>query len=117
MSRRFFHFLCIALLLAAQHGALVHATWHAASHVPAPVCQDDADACNGYDQQSPPRHGGQSSLCAFDLAFGQMLGGVHGSCALPAVAELAAAIAGYTFNPRLGTEAVPAHSRGPPVFL
>lgn len=115
MSRRFFHCLCVFLLLAAQQGALAHATWHAggAAHN-AQVRQGHAHDYNGSDHESPL---GQGKLCAFDSAFGQVLGGVQGSCAPPVTAELPAAIAGYIGNPRLDVEAVHALARGPPVLL
>jgi hypothetical protein len=120
MSRGFLHSLCVFLLLVAQQGALVHATWHATG---GDAYAQDARAYDGRAHDSRDNKGdgeaptGQASLCAFDLAFGQLLGGVHGSCALPVIADLPAAIASYTFNPRLGSEAVPALSRGPPIFL
>lgn len=113
MPRRFFQYLFIFLLLAAQQSALVHATWHAAGDAQQQTLHDthEQDAQPHQDDNHDTR---QSSLCAFDLAFGQVLGGAHGSCVLPMAADLPTSIAGYIFNPRLGTEAVPAHSRGPP---
>jgi hypothetical protein len=111
MRRRLIHFLCGFLLLAAQHGALMHATWHAGTGA---LAHKHAQAAN---HQSPDDHGRQGNLCAFDLAFGQVLGGVHGSCAQPLTAELPAAVANNAVNPRSGSEAVPALSRGPPVLL
>lgn len=123
--RRYFHYLCILLLLVAQHSALAHATWHALGHDEAHA--GDAHAAHehhahehaGDDAQDhhSPADSRHAALCAFDLTFGQLLGGAHGSCALPIVAELPASIATYVFNPRLGTEAVPALSRGPPPRL
>lgn len=120
MSRRCFHYFCVVLLLMAQQGALVHAAWHAGGGgAHAHAAQHEGHAPDLHDNNNGANESptGQASLCAFDLAFGQVLGGVHGSCVLPVIAELPAAIASYTFNPRLGSEAVPAHSRGPPVFL
>ena len=117
MPRRFFHTLCVLLLLVAQQGALFHATWHASRDVQA------TQAAHGYyvdDRDTGPSPNGRSSqggLCAFDLAFGQVLGGVHGSCAPLVSADLPAGITAYPFNPRLDSEAVPAQSRGPPVLL
>lgn len=115
MSRRFFHYFCVILLLLAQQGALVHATWHAGEDAHAHAHEGHAQEQAGDHESSAG--GSQRNLCAFDLAFGQVLGGVHGACALPLAVELPAAIASYTFNPRLGCEAVPAHSRGPPQHL
>jgi hypothetical protein len=118
MSTRFVHYLCVALLLIAQQGALVHATWHAAGDIHAGETQHNAaDRESSAGQQNRDSQSDQSNLCDFDLAFGHVLGGVHGSSAPQLTAELPAAIATYLFNPRLGSEAVPAHSRGPPQHL
>jgi hypothetical protein len=115
MPRRFVHYLCVFLLLIAQQGALVHATWHAGGDIHAGETQHDAaDRGSSADQEN---RDSQSDLCDFDLTFGHVLGGVHGSSAPQVTAELPAAIATYRFNPRLGSEAVPAHSRGPPQHL
>jgi hypothetical protein len=115
VSFRFIHHLCVALLLIAQQGALVHATWHAGGDVHA-----GQSPYEGITQVSPTddeNRDSQSNLCDFDLVFGQVLGGAQGSSAPQITAELPAAVATYLFNPRLGTEAVPAHSRGPPQHL
>lgn len=132
MPRRLFHYFCVLLLLVAQQGALAHAAWHAAggpahardAHDAHDRHDGDAHAHHGdaHDHQDThDRHGdssdGQAHLCALDLAFGQVLGGAHGACTPPVVAEMPAVVATYIFNPRLGTEAVPAQSRGPPVIL
>jgi len=111
MSRRLLHYLYVVLLLVAQQSAITHTTWHAGGGA-----RTHESGVHEHDtgHESPS---GQRSLCALDLAFGQVLGGVHGSCAVPAAAGLPAAIAIDTFNPRLGSEAVPALSRGPPFFL
>ena len=90
MSRRFFHCVCVVLLLVAQQGALVHATWHAhegRAHAP--------EHAHDGDHGSPSGHSSQGSLWAFDIVFDQVLGGVHGACALPVAVELPAAIASY----------------------
>ncbi len=114
-SFRFVHYLCVALLLIAQQGALVHATWHAGGDVHAG--QTPRDAADHESSAGQESRDSQSNLCDFDLAFGQVLGGVHGSSAPQITAGPPAAIATYRFNPRLGSEAVPAHSRGPPQHL
>jgi hypothetical protein len=125
MTRRFFLFLWVFLLIFAQHGALVHATWHAAGsgkYTYDGQARDgggDVRSCRRSEGQprSPAAPISQGSPCAFDLAFGQVLGGVHGYCAPPVVAALPAAHAAYRSHSRLGAEAVPALSRGPPVLL
>ncbi len=110
MPRRCFHYLFVALLLIAQQGALVHATWHAGEALAHEHHAHDGDASH-----EPPA--GEGSLCAFDLAFGQVLGGVHGACApLLAVVAPAAATA-WASNPRLSAESIAAQSRGPPLYL
>lgn len=121
MPRRLFHYFCVVLLLVAQQGALAHAAWHAAGSAAHIQDAHDHDG-DAHDQQDTHDHrsdlsDSQAHLCALDLAFGEVLGGAHGASALPVVAELPAVVATYVFNPRLGTEAVPAHSRGPPVLL
>jgi len=112
MFRPLIHYLCVFLLLVAQQGAIVHATWHAGGGTRAH--ESDIHG-HGTEQRESPS--GQRSLCALDLALGQVLGGVHGSCAPSVANALPAAIAIYKFNPRLGSDAVPAQSRGPPIFL
>ena len=117
MSCRFFHKLCVLLLLVAQQGALMHATWHASGGAQtgriAKAQLIHAQGA-GAGSEAPT---GQRSLCAFDLALGQVMGGVHGSCAPQIVAKLPATLATYPFNPRVSSEAVSALSRGPPVLL
>lgn len=104
----------------AQQGALVHATWHAhntlehAAHVHEAQRGDAHEGRDGYDHETPA---GQASLCAFDLAFGQVLGGVHGTSApLPAVVPTALVVAAALYT-RSSVEPVPALARGPPVVL
>ena len=121
MARRFFHYFCALLLLVAQQGALVHAAWHAGGDAQARDAHAHAHAhaherhAHDHEDESPTP-ADLAGLCALDTAFGQVLGGMHGSCAPPVFAEFPATIAGYTFNPRLRAEAVPALSRGPPIL-
>jgi len=116
MTRRAcINFLCAFLLLVAQHGALTHALWHAghAHDAHQSYAHDQADSYRGKGKIPS----GQSSLCPFDMAFGQVLGGTHGVCAplafVPAVVER---IHDLT-TPRLHAEALSPRSRGPPVLL
>lgn len=121
MPRKLIHYFCVVLLLVAQQGALVHAAWHAGGGT-AHVHDAHDHVGDAHDQQNTRDYLGdppdsQANLCALDLAFGEMLGGAHGASGLPIMAWLPAEVATTVFNPRLGTEAVPAHSRGPPIFL
>lgn len=102
-----FALACVLLLLVAQQGALTHAIWHAhqtkTTHSPSAI-----------DKHQTPA--GQASLCAFDLAFGQVLGSAHGSGATLTV--IAADIERIHDVPaaRLHAEALSPKSRGPPVL-
>ena len=121
MNRRLSHHLCMLLLLATQQVALAHAAWHARVQPgkAATYEQDHAHPHQAHDH-GEVGHGGsdvQSSLCAFDLAFGQVLGGVHGASAPLVTAELPAVPGSYRFIPRHGSDAVPEISRGPPARL
>ena len=116
MLRRFFHYFCIALLLIAQQGAVVHATWHASggseSHT--------AHGHDAHDEGEDTGHeapAGQGSLCAFDQAFGQVMGGVHGACVPFLVYVPSAKPSVFALNPRLSAAAITAQSRGPPALL
>jgi hypothetical protein len=102
--------VCVFLLLFAQFGALTHAVWHA--H--AGIHTHHADDNGAHDDEHPS---GQAALCAFDLAFGQVLGGVQ-SCGALAFA-LAPAIESFLDLPasRLHAEALSPKSRGPPILL
>ncbi len=116
MSRRFFHSLCVFLLLIAQQGALVHATWHASSNAHALGLYNTTQPGQA-DQHSPDKQNSQGSLCAFDLAFGQTLGGVHGSSAPQVAVAHAPERCVQPYIPRTSSESVPALSRGPPPLL
>lgn len=110
------------LLLVAQQGALVHSAWHAGAdaHAAPPVSVHDGHGHEANGPETPAGHDphdeGQRNLCAFDLAFGQVLGGVHGACAPQIAVNLVTSSTAYPFTPRLRSEAVPAISRGPPFF-
>ncbi len=132
VPRRYIHYVLVFLLLIAQQGALAHATWHArgadehASHVHSlhggghahdgPDAHHDHDHGHdhGHDHESPS---GQASLCAFDFAFGQVLGVVYGSSAPLQMPVPAAVPIADVFHSRRSVDAVPALARGPPVVL
>lgn len=104
----------IALLLAAQHGALTHALTHAgwlahgksAVHASAQVlAQDDGS-----------RKSQAVELCAFDLVYNQVLGGVHAGHALVFDAAEQVLVVIATLAVRNSVTVVPYDSRGPPVI-
>lgn len=110
--RRLMQFCCIFLLLFAQQAALTHAVSHARVHTPAGALeQSRADAAHG--SEAP----GAAVLCAFDAAFGQILGaapcdGRDASLALTSDATPAHAQHASAFHDFLAPL-----SRGPPDFL
>jgi len=104
----------VALLLVAQHGALTHALTHVAAYTHA----ETARAGSAYIDL--PGKGGTAGTaaesCVFDLAYSQVLGGVHtGHAVAFAAAEhvlvIAAALAVHGL-----AAVVPYDSRGPPVI-
>lgn len=115
-ARAFWQFVWIALLLVAQHGALTHAIWHAHEYLPAHTQE------SGYESQSSGDRGGgpqspQSELCGFDLAFGQVLGGVHGACQHFVAPGLAAERPVQPLHARWAAAPIFFYSRGPPASL
>lgn len=112
---RLFTALCIAVLLLVQFGALTHAAWHA--HEGAHAHEPGSAAHDGAESEAPAYPASQADLCAFDAAFGQVLGGVH-AC-VPLTAALAPGAVSILDIPasRLHAEALSPKSRGPPLFL
>ena len=115
MPRRFFHCICVLLLLIAQQGALVHATWHAGGDARAQANPAQEQLRDGGKDFSRP--GSKRSLCAFDLAFGQVLGGTHNACTPLALMAVAVEGIGDPALPQLRAAALSPKSRGPPVLL
>lgn len=104
-------FVCVLFLLFAQFGALTHAVWHASGHAHA---QDHVDGGAAHDDEHAP---GQANLCAYDLAFGQVLGGVHAGCApLLIVATGSESVLDSPASDRHAQTLTP-KSRGPPTLL
>ena len=99
------------LLLAAQHAALTHATWHA--YRGSSSAQRVPGAGNGAAKDTAP----ESSLCRFDVAFGQVLGGAHGSGCDICAPELATERTVPSPRPYAAAIALSFHSRAPPVLL
>ena len=78
--RRLMQLCCIFVLLFAQQAALTHAVWHAHGQAAAGALgHTQADAAR--DSKVPD----VAALCAFDAAYGQVLGaapcGSHDTCA------------------------------------
>lgn len=100
----------IALLLAAQHGALTHALTHASWMAQGRT----AVHAMVQDEHNPTKRAVE--LCAFDLVYNQLLGAVHADHAVSfAAAEhvLVVAATPALHNP---VTAVPYDSRGPPAI-
>ena len=110
--------LLAALLLFAQQGALVHALGHAGhAHAAAAPLAHAADA-HGHDtgaqDETPSRS--LSELCAFDLVYSQVLGGVHSEFMPPLLLAAASPATAQTPQLRGGSTCLPYDSRGPPAF-
>jgi hypothetical protein len=110
----------IALLLFAQHGALTHALTHAARQ-----------AHGGFAQAAVPVHpltqgnsnaGGTpakqlTELCAFDLVYSQVLGGVAVTVVdFPVVAAITEVLT-QRASARIVAEPPPFLAQGPPAFV
>jgi len=111
MTRRaYLQYFCVFLLLVAQQGALTHAVWHAHDGHHSHAHEQDG----AHEDESPSI---QSTLCAFDMAFGQVLGGTHGGTMALAYAPIVLERFHDLTTPRLRAEAVSPKSRGPPALL
>jgi len=110
--RRLMQLCCIFLLLFAQQAALTHAVSHARVQAPAGVLKAPS-AAGAHGSRMPDA----AALCAFDAAYGQVLG--------------AAPCSGHDWASGHAPDAAPARvryaspfqdflaplSRGPPAFL
>lgn len=100
----------IALLLAAQHGALTHALTHAGW-----LAQGRAAVhASVQGEHHPAEHAVE--LCAFDLVYNQVLGGVHAGHAFVFAAAEHALPVTATLALRKPVTAVPYDTRGPPAI-
>jgi len=109
LARALIQVLC-ALVLFAQQAALTHAVWHSAAGQAAQ--QDDAHA---YEHEPAPAR--LAGLCAYDAAFGLVLGG---ACATVAVALPNAPVTQAALPPPDAfspVDALTPRSRGPPILL
>jgi len=100
----------VFLLLFSQQAALTHVSWHAHHDVGGLAHQP-------YGASDKPGQPSESQLCAFHLAFGQVLGGLGSDALTPAVLALEAErwvidgrSCGYLAS-------FPPQSRDPPVLL
>lgn len=96
--------LYVALLLFAQHGAFMHAAWHAAEHSP-----------THHEQKSDQSllHG---QLCGLHGIFSQVLGGLQATRLLELVSHYVSAAPEtqqYVFIP---LRTLVPYSRGPPAY-
>jgi len=112
-ARSLLQLCCIvALLLSAQHSAFTHALWHVQKSFPAQH-REHSEASAAHDPALPDA----SSLCMFDAAFGEVLGGApatHYRCPAPAPAAEAPRHSQRTFV--IQAPLAP-RSRGPPSLL
>jgi len=99
----------VALLLVAQHGALTHALTHAAAYT-----HDETAQIDLYGSTDPV--GAAAESCAFDLAYSQVLGGVHAGHALAFDAAEHVLVVIAALAVRNWVTVVPYDSRGPPVI-
>ena len=106
--------VCVFFLLCAQFGALTHALSHALGLAGANT--DVVAVAQNAGLGTTPQENEPSTLCAFDLAFGQVLGGVHGDGAPLALVSVGSTSALDIPAASRNAEALAPKSRGPPVF-
>lgn len=104
----------IALLLAAQHGALTHALMHAGRLAQSQVTVHAQVSLADQGHENRARQATES--CAFDLVYSQVLGGVHGGHDLAFAAAEHVLVVTATLAVRNPVTVVPYDSRGPPVL-
>lgn len=104
----------IALLLAAQHGALTHALMHMGRVAQGQTAVHAQSALADHGDDSHARQVTES--CAFDLVYSQVLGGVHGGHDLAFAAAEHVLVVTATLAVRNSVTVVPYDSRGPPVI-
>lgn len=110
----------IALLLFAQHGALTHALTHVARQahggfaqaaVPVhPLAQGNSHAAGIPAKQL-------TELCAFDLVYSQVLGGVAVTVVDFPVVAATTAVLTQRASARMGSEPPPFLAQGPPALI
>jgi hypothetical protein len=109
----------VALLLAAQQGALTHALSHAGGHVheTAASLHEHVDANEHcvHEHHDPDRQF-VSEKCVFDLVYSQVLGALHATYGMHFAATDAVAPVVAVSRLRSFSASVPYDSRGPPAF-
>lgn len=108
LRAKWLRFTLIALFLVAQHGALTHALTHAGWQAQG----KSAVHASVQDEQHPTEHAVE--LCAFDLVYKQLLGGVHVDHPVSFAAAEQVQIVVAAPALRNPVAAVPYDSRGPP---
>ena len=106
MKRGLLQIALVALLLAAQHGALTHQVWHLQDRLPVQVQQ--------HDGSKKATHAG---LCDFHVAFVQILGAVSSATQPLRLATNGAERGASLFSHPFPANLVVPASRGPPVLL
>ena len=106
IKRDLLRIMLAALLLAAQHGALTHQVRHLQGDLPVQSQQRDDG-----------KHGPQSGLCDFHIAFAQILGTVSSAALALRIAANTAELSTNNFPPAFPANLVVPASRGPPVLL
>lgn len=116
LRAKWLRYALVALLLAAQHGALTHALMHAgkaaqgqAAHLSVAHAQT-ASADHGHDKRALQA----TESCAFDLVYSQVLGGVHADHDLAFAAAEHVLVIAAALAVRSSITVVPYDSRGPP---
>ena len=104
----------IALLLAAQHGALTHALMHAGRLAQGQSAVHASVQVTGHGHDKRAKQATES--CAFDLLYSQVLGGVHGGHDPAFAAAEQVLVRTATLAVRNSVAVVPYDSRGPPVL-
>ena len=113
MKRRLFNLACILLLLFAQQAAIAHAIWHAHAHEP----PESTSACETACPDGSPSQHDPAPLCAFDIAFSQVLGGASGGTSALVVTDCPADTVTLHLNLPPRARFLAPLSRGPPALL
>jgi len=102
---RLFALTCALLLLLAQHAGLGHAVWHAVRDLPVERYQALGDAAPASDA---------ASLCSFDAAIGQVLGGLPSGSAMQPPRFPGLDVVQAAFPAFVTARFLAPHPRGPP---